>query len=70
MSNMWNVVFTKLIAINTVDKTELQRLVNLEGDTNQISDQIIVKLKESVISDMLITKWRELKPNEEEIVNE
>jgi hypothetical protein len=61
MNSIWEVVFTKLVAKNTLEKAELQRLVNLEGSVGETAIMIEDILKEMVMTETLLNRWQELK---------
>ncbi len=69
MSDIWQVVLTRLVAKSASRKAELQRLVNLGDNVDEVADKIEKVLSESVMTEVLISRWQELRAQSEAAVN-
>jgi len=58
MDNIWNVIFTNLVAETASNRAELQRVVNIKGiSVGALSAQVSEALEALVISEAKLAKW-------------
>lgn len=63
MKRIWIVILTKLAHEQQTAMAELERLVNLNDNTDDVSELIDSELERLVINELKIRKWNELNPN-------
>ena len=65
MISKWSLILSKLVSRQAISINELERVVNLQ-DVNVATQIELIEaaLAEVCISDMMLTKWQELKPDE------
>lgn len=63
MKRIWTVILTKLAHEQQIAMAELERLVNLNDNTDDVSELIDSELERLVINELKIRKWYELNPN-------
>lgn len=63
MKRIWTVILTKLAHEQQTSMAELERLVNLNDNTDDVSELIDSELERLVINELKIRKWNELNPN-------
>jgi len=65
MNDIWNVMFTNLVAEIAANRAELQRVVNLKntsvGNLTSLTSEALANL---VLSEAKLSKWQEMKPEE------
>lgn len=63
MKRIWTVILAKLAHEQQTAMAELERLVNLNDNTDDVSELIDSELERLVINELKIRKWNELNPN-------
>ena len=63
MKRIWTVILTKLAHEQQTSMAELERLVNPNDNTDDVSELIDSELTRLVINELKIRKWNELNPN-------
>jgi propanediol utilization protein len=62
MKRIWTVILSKLAHEQQTSMAELERLVNLNDNTDELSELIDSELTRLVINEFKIRKWNELNP--------
>jgi hypothetical protein len=62
MVRIWNIIWTKLAYEQQTTFAELERLINVNGPTEELAENINITLEKLVIVESKIKKWGELKP--------
>jgi hypothetical protein len=65
MKRLWTVVLAKLAYDQQKSITELERLINLNDNTDELSELIDSELARLAINELKIRKWHELNPNKQ-----
>jgi len=63
MKRIWTIVLAKLAYEQQKSMAELERLVNLNDNTDELSERIDIELERLTMNEIKIRKWHELNPN-------
>lgn len=63
MERIWTIILAKLAYEQQKSMAELERLINLNDNTDKLSELIDSELERLTFNELKIRKWHELNPN-------